>query len=227
MPSKAATVEEYIDELPTDRKEVIEKLRKIIKKNLPKGFKECMAYGMIGYVVPLATYPKGYHVNPSLPLGFICLASQKTSVALHHLCIYGDAKLHEWFLEEYTKLNIGKLDMGKGCIRFKNLSRIPYELVGELCTKVTVDEWIKKYELMLKREKTHAKRVLIESTPAEGNIGVGTILNGRIKYYDTLTNKLSWEADYDRSVLLGQQTQYYNNGNIKVQGNFRDGKRVG
>lgn len=153
MPSKAATVEEYIAELPDDRKEVITTLRKVIKKNLPKGFQEGMAYGMIGYVVPLSTYPAGYHVNPKLPLGFMSLASQKNSISLHHICMYADPKLHQWFTEEYAKLNIGKLDIGKGCIRFKNPSKIPYALIGELCTKVTPEQWIATYEKMLKLHK--------------------------------------------------------------------------
>lgn len=153
MQSKAATVEQYIAELPDDRKQVITALRKVVKKNLPKGFKECIAWGMIGYVVPLSTYPAGYHVNPSLPLGFMCLASQKGSVSVHHMCMYGDAKLHKWFTEEYAKLNIGKLDMGKGCIRFKNPAKIPYALIGELCTKVTPEQWIEKYENILQQYK--------------------------------------------------------------------------
>ena len=152
MQSKATTVDQYIAELPAERKEIITELRKIIKKNLPKGFKECMSYGMIGYVVPLSTYPKGYHVTPSLPLGFLCLASQKNFIALYHMCVYGDPKLNKWFTSEYAKLGIGKLDMGKSCIRFKNLSKIPYKLIAELCTRVTVEEWIEKYEKALNRK---------------------------------------------------------------------------
>ena len=151
MPSKAATVEEYVAELPSERKKPFEEIRKTIKKNLPKGFKECMAYGMIGYVVPLSVYPEGYHCNPSLPLGFMCLASQKNYIALHHMGVYGDPKLLQWFTDEYAKAGVGKLDMGKGCIRFKNMEKIPYQLIGELCQKVTMEEWIKRYEAIIKR----------------------------------------------------------------------------
>jgi uncharacterized protein YdhG (YjbR/CyaY superfamily) len=151
MQSKATTVEQYIAELPAERKKAIETLRKVIKKNLPNGFEECMGYGMICYVVPLSSYPAGYHVDPALPLGFISLASQKNFIALYHMCVYGDPKLSKWFAEEYVKLGIGKLDMGKSCIRFKNLEKIPYELIGELCTKVTMEEWIKRYEKIVKR----------------------------------------------------------------------------
>jgi uncharacterized protein YdhG (YjbR/CyaY superfamily) len=151
MPSKAATIEEYISALPGERQKAITGIRKIIKKNLPKGFKECMAYGMIGYVVPLSVYPAGYHCNPKLPLGFMCLASQRNYIALHHMGVYGDPKLLKWFTDEYANAEAGKLDMGKGCIRFKNMEKIPYKLIGELCSKVTVEEWIKRYEQILKR----------------------------------------------------------------------------
>ncbi|MGC4100650.1 DUF1801 domain-containing protein [Ferruginibacter sp.] len=151
MQSKAATVDTYIDELPEERKEVMNKLRKIIKKNLPKGFKEGMGYGMMGWSVPHSIYPAGYHCNPSDPLPFMGIASQKNFVAVYHMGIYGDPKLSKWFVDEYAKLGIGKLDMGKSCLRFKNLSKIPYELIGELCTKMTVEDWIGKYEKALKR----------------------------------------------------------------------------
>jgi len=150
MPSTVNTVEEYIAALPAERKKPFEEIRNTIKKNLPKGFKECMAYGMIGYVVPLSVYPAGYHCNPKLPLGFMALASQKNAISLHHLGIYGDPKLLKWFTDEYTKAAVGKLDMGKGCVRFKNMDKIPYQLIGELCKKVTMEEWIKRYEQALK-----------------------------------------------------------------------------
>jgi uncharacterized protein YdhG (YjbR/CyaY superfamily) len=153
MEAKPTTVEEYIAALPAERKKTFEEVRKTIKENLPKGFKECIAYGMIGYVVPLSVYPAGYHCNPKLPLGFIALASQKNAISLHHMGIYGDAKLTAWFSDEYAKAGIGKLDMGKGCIRFKHMENIPYKLIGELCSKLTVDDWIKRYEQALKSRK--------------------------------------------------------------------------
>jgi len=151
MPSTITTPEEYIAGLPAERKKPFEEIRKVIKKNLPKGFKECIAYGMIGYVVPLSVYPEGYHCNPSLPLGFMSLGSQKNFIVLHHLGIYGDQKLSSWFVDEYNKEGIGKVDMGKGCIRFKNMEKIPYKLIGELCKKVTMEEWIRRYEAVIKR----------------------------------------------------------------------------
>ena len=151
MTSTATTVEQYIAELPEERKIPITELRKVIKKNLPKGFKEGMGYGMIGYVVPHSIYPSGYHCTPELPLPFLSIASQKNFIAVYHMCVYSDPKLHKWFTDEYAKLKLGKLDMGKSCIRFKNMEKIPYNLIGELSSKVTVEEWIEIYEKALKK----------------------------------------------------------------------------
>lgn len=151
MQSKAKTPDQYIAELPEDRKEVMQELRETVKKNLPKGFEETMQYGMISYVVPHSIYPDGYHCNPTDPLPFLSIASQKNHIAFYHMAIYSDPKLHEWFTEEYPKQAKGKLDMGKSCIRFKNPKNIPFELLGELTTKVSVDQWIAKYESVLKR----------------------------------------------------------------------------
>jgi len=146
MKSEAATPEEYINALPVDRKEVISEIRKVILKNLPKGFKECISYGMLGYVVPHSKYPKGYHCDPKLPLPFMNIASQKNFVAIYNMGVYADSKLLKWFTNEYPKHSKAKLDMGKSCIRFKKLDQIPYELIGELATKITVDNWIELYE---------------------------------------------------------------------------------
>ena len=151
MQSKATTVEDYLKEIPEERKAPMIKLRKLIKKNLPKGFKEGMDYGMMGYCVPHSIYPKGYHVNPKQALPFIGLASQKNNITLYHMCVYGDSKLTKWFRDEYAKAGVGKLDMGKCCIHFKKMDKIPYDLIAELCAKVTVEDWIRIYESNLKR----------------------------------------------------------------------------
>src|SRR3954467_1902361 len=97
MQSKATTIENYLDELPEDRKTPMKKLHAVIKKNLPKGFKEAMSYGMIGYVVPHSLYPSGYHCDPTLPLPFMCIASQKNFIAIYHMGVYADPKLLNWF----------------------------------------------------------------------------------------------------------------------------------
>ncbi len=150
MQSKASTPEQYLQELSEERKIIVEKLRQIILKNLPEGFEEQMSYGMLGYVVPHALYPKGYHVNPKLPLPFLNVASQKHYIALYHLGLYSNPKLMDWFKDEYAKRTSHKLDMGKSCIRFKKLEAIPYDLVAELCQKITPHDWIITYEAAIK-----------------------------------------------------------------------------
>lgn len=139
------TVQEYISSLPTDRQLVIQKLRETIINSLPQGFEETISYGMIGYVVPLSTYPAGYHCDPKLPLPFINLASQKNFIALYHMGIYADDNLLNWFTNEYPKYCKTKLDMGKSCIRFKKMEDIPYQLIAELCSKISIEKWIEAY----------------------------------------------------------------------------------
>ena len=105
-----------------------------------------MSYGMLGYVIPHRLYPGGYHVNPKEPLPFISLASQKHYVALYHMGLYAFPELQAWFVAEYANRVNSKLDMGKSCIRFKKMDDIPYDLIAELCRKITVEDYIAKYE---------------------------------------------------------------------------------
>lgn len=151
MQSDAKTPEEYLKSLPDDRKAVMAELRKAILKNLPKGFKEGMGYGMLGWSVPHSIYPNGYHCDPKLPLPFMGIASQKNFIAVYHMGVYADPKLYKWFIEEYPKHSKYKLDMGKSCIRFKKMDDIPYKLIGELSAKMTVQDWIDCYEKGLKK----------------------------------------------------------------------------
>lgn len=151
MKYKASSPDDYINQLPEERQEVLSKLRAVINKNLPKGFQETMSYGMIGYVVPHSKYPGGYHCDPKLPLPFINIASQKNFVAVYHSGVYAQKELLDWFVAEYPKHAKRKLDMGKSCIRFKKMDDIPYELIGELATKLTVNQWIDIYESNIKR----------------------------------------------------------------------------
>ncbi|MBW8201353.1 DUF1801 domain-containing protein [Flagellimonas abyssi] len=151
MPIEAKSLDEYIAKLPIERQEAVSKLRDSVKQNLPTGFEECINYGMIGFVVPHSMYPDGYHVDPTLPLPFINIASQKNFVALYHSGIYADPNVHEWFVSEYPKHVKTKLDMGKSCIRFKNINTIPYQLIAALCQKITPQEWIALYEKNTKK----------------------------------------------------------------------------
>ena len=151
MTSTAVTPDEYIDSLPEDRKAAMSELRKVIIKNIPKGFHEEMSYGMIGYVVPHSIYPAGYHCTPKLPLPFLSIASQKNFIAVYNMGMYADEKLLNWFVSEFPKHTTAKLDMGKSCIRFKKPEQIPYKLIGELASKMTVKDWIEVYEKNYKK----------------------------------------------------------------------------
>lgn len=151
MTSAAATPEQYLAELPEDRQKAMETLRKTIKKNLPKGFRESMMGGMLNYCVPLSLYPAGYHCTPGSPLPFLAVASQKNFIAVYHMGLYSSPALLKWFTEEYPKHSKTKLDMGKSCIRFKKPDSIPFELIGQLVSKMTPEQWIARYEEVMKK----------------------------------------------------------------------------
>lgn len=154
MQSKAQSVEEYVGQVPGNQHEAFVILRKTILDNLPTGFSEEMSYGMIGYVVPHSTYPKGYQCDPKLPLPFLNIAAQKNFISLYHMGIYANTELLNWFTDEYPKHSKLKLNMGKGCIRFKNGSDLPYGLIAELVSKMGVADWINLYESKFVRNKS-------------------------------------------------------------------------
>lgn len=145
MKSSAKTVDEYLQALPEDRRAAISAVRKVILDNLPKGYQECMSYGMIGYVVPHSLYPKGYHCDPKLPLPFANLGSQKNHMALYLMNLYGDAKTEQWFQKAWRAAG-KKLDMGKACIRFRRLDDVPLEVVGQVIARTPVADYIARIE---------------------------------------------------------------------------------
>lgn len=153
MQSKAATVDQYLAELPADRREVIGAVRGVILKNLGAGFEEGMQYGMIGYFVPRSVYPAGYHCDPRQPLPFAGLGSQKNHMALYLFCVYQSEGLREWFVEawevEAARGRAGKLDMGAGCVRFRKLEDVPLAVVGRAIKRVSVKKFIAQYEAVL------------------------------------------------------------------------------
>ena len=150
MQYTANTPDEYINQIPEDRRIPFTNLRDIINKNLPNDFSEVMSYGMIGWVVPHSIYPSGYHCDPKLPLPFLSIASQVHFIAVYHMGIYADPKLLQWFVGEYPKHCSAKLDMGKSCIRFKKFNAIPISLIGDLAQKMSITDWITLYESHLK-----------------------------------------------------------------------------
>jgi hypothetical protein len=153
MQSTATNPAEYLETLPEERKAAMTKLRKVILENLPEGFTEEMASGMLNFSVPHLLYPNGYHCNPKQPLPFLAIASQKNFVAIYHMGMYSSPELLEWFTTEYPKHVKTKLDMGKSCVRFKKMDQIPYELIGELASKMTPDEWVGIYEEQLAKSR--------------------------------------------------------------------------
>lgn len=147
----ASSVSDYIDQIPEDRQVVFKKLCETIQESLPKGFENGISYGMVGWAVPLSTYPAGYHCTPGSPLPFLALASQKNFIALYHMGLYANQELYDWFVGEYPKHCKRKLDMGKSCIRFKYLDDIPFELIATLCSKMDPQSWIQIYESKFKK----------------------------------------------------------------------------
>ncbi len=148
MQSKAATVEQYLSELPEDRRAALQAIREVILRHLPTGYAEGMQYGMIGYFVPHSRYPAGYHCDPRQPLPFGGLASQKNHMAVYLMCLYGNSAAEAAFRAAWSKTG-RKLDMGKCCIRFKRLEDMPLEVLGKTIAAVSVDNYIAAYETAL------------------------------------------------------------------------------
>jgi len=148
MQSSAKTPASYLAELPEDRKAFIGAIHDAVNKNLPKGFQEGMGYGMIVWSVPHSIYPKGYHVNPKLPLMIMSLASQKNYVSFYHMGLYNGGLL-EWFSKEWAAVSKKKLDIGKCCVRFKKMEDVPLDLIGKLAAKMTPQQWVEAYEKAL------------------------------------------------------------------------------
>jgi hypothetical protein len=135
MQSKAATVDDYLSELPEDRRTALQAVRKVILENLDRDYEEGMQYGMIGYYVPHRVYPAGYHCDPKQPLPFAGLASQKNHMAVYLMCAYGDSDVAKWFRQAWAKSG-KKLDMGKSCVRFKRLGDLALDVIGEAIRRV-------------------------------------------------------------------------------------------
>ncbi len=151
MKAVGSTVEEILSQIPAERAEAFNKLHQTIVDNLPEGFEASISYGGLGYVIPHRLYPAGYHCKPAEPLPFAGLASQKNSINFYHMGIYSNPELLNWFVTEYPKHSKQKLDMGKSCIRFKKLEEIPYDLIGALMQKMSAQQWIDRYESILKK----------------------------------------------------------------------------
>jgi hypothetical protein len=149
--AKYKNPKEYLSTLEPEKQVIMGKLNGIIKKNIPKGFEETMQYNMLSYVVPHSIYPAGYHCDAAQALPFVSLAATKGGYSLYHMGLYSSKELMDWFTAAYAKAGVGKLDMGKSCVRFKKAENIPFDLIGQLIKKMTVKDWIKIYENILSK----------------------------------------------------------------------------
>ncbi len=165
MQSKAATVEQYLAELPEDRRKAIEAVRQVVLKNLDKDYEEGIQYGMIGYYVPHRVYPAGYHCDPKQPLPFANLASQKNHMALYLMCVYGETDHSKWFREAWAKTG-KKLDMGQACVRFKKVEDLALDVIGEAIRRVPAKKYVAHCEAALKaaREQAPARKAARAAT---------------------------------------------------------------
>lgn len=148
MQSRATTVAEYLASLPADRRQSVERVRRVILDNLDGDYREGMQYGMIGYFVPHSVFAPGYHCDPKQPLPFAGLASQKGHLSLYLMAVYGDSDLNARFQREW-KATGKKLDMGKACVRFKSADDVPLEVIGAIIRAVPAKAYIERYTATL------------------------------------------------------------------------------
>jgi len=168
MQSRATTVKEYLASLPEDRRAALEAVRKVILRNLDKGYEEGMQYGMIGYYVPHRIYPPGYHCDPRQPLPFAALSSQKNHMGLGIMSNYGDGAEERWFRAAWAKTG-RKLDMGKCCVRFRKLEDVALDVIGESIRRTPAKKYIAHYEAaILTRNKTAAKKAAKARSASSG-----------------------------------------------------------
>jgi len=165
----ASTVPEYLAALSAERRDALNEVRRGINRALPPGYKEGIQFGMISWFVPLSTYPAGYGGNPKQPLTLISLAAQKSYMALHMICFYGQPALLEWFKAQYGKSG-KKLDMGQGCLRFKTLPDLALDVVESTVARLPVSEYAAGYQAMrdtMGKGKAKAKPAAKTRTPAK------------------------------------------------------------
>ena len=140
--SRAGTVDDYLSDLPAERRAVVAAVRDVVRRHLPGGYRESMHFGMIGWCVPLERYPDTYNGQP---LGYVALAAQKNHYALYLTCAYQDAGELAW-LEEAWRRAGRRLDMGKSCVRFRALEELPLDVVGAFVARTPPEKFIAQYE---------------------------------------------------------------------------------
>lgn len=199
-------IENYLEQVDDKRSAGFYQLYNVIKENIPAGFEQHFAYGMINFVVPLSRYKAGYLGRVDEPIPFISLAAQKNHIAVYHMGIMADPKLLEWFQEEYKNQVPTKLNMGKSCIRLTNVKNIPYDLIGELVSKMSVDEWISHYEA-----RNNKKTVSEEKNNKLYKMSFASIYPLYIKKVEKkgrtaedVDTVIMWLTGYDKAGLMSQ-----------------------
>ncbi len=139
--STAVTPDEYIASLPDDRREAVATVRDVINRNLPPGYEEGIAYGMIAWWIPLETFADTYNGQP---LGLAGIASQKNYISLYLNTVYGDPAEEAWFKERYAESG-KKLNMGKSCLRFRRLDEVPLDVIAETIARADLDRTLAHY----------------------------------------------------------------------------------
>lgn len=178
MRSDAKTPEAYLESLPPERRDALNEVRRVVLDHLPAGYIECMQYGMIGYAVPHSLFPAGYHCDPRQPLPFAGLASQKGHMSFYLMSVYGSPEEENRLREGFQRAG-KKLDMGKCCIRFRNVSDLALETIGEAIARMSVERYVELYQRTLRAGKTKAastsKAAKPKSTaPAKAKARAGT-----------------------------------------------------
>ena len=176
MQSSAATVEQYLASLPPERRAVVSTVRDLVRRHMPGGYVEAMAYGMIGWGIPLSRYPETYNGQP---LGYVALAAQKNYYALYLTCAYQDSTDAQWLAEEFARAG-KRMDMGKSCLRFRALDDLPLESIGAFIARTSPDQFIAQYENA--RAQAHQGRASAKPTASAARRAAKTgRAGGRVK----------------------------------------------
>ncbi len=171
MPDKPITITQYFAALPKDRRDALKAVRKVIRENLDAGYAEVVQNGAIGYVIPHSVYPPGYHCDPTQPLPYLGLASQKNHMGIYLFCVYSSEAEQRWFREAWAKTG-KKLDMGKSCVRFRKIEDVALDVIGKTVKRTPVKKFLAHYEATLaetrrSRKKTTKKKTTRKTTPGK------------------------------------------------------------
>ncbi|HQQ77974.1 MAG TPA: DUF1801 domain-containing protein [Thermoanaerobaculia bacterium] len=147
------TVNQWLASVPAERKDAINAVRKAVNKHLPRGYEETVDWGMLAWVVPLATLPNTHNGRPLL---LAALGAHTKRMTLYLMSVYGDPKLRREFETAYKRTG-KKLDMGGCCVHFKTLDDLPLDVVGNTVARVTVDQYVERYESLRKKKSPKAK----------------------------------------------------------------------